>query len=347
MYFNRKELEKFKNYKGPLIDVRSPIEYYKGHMTNSINIPLFDNDERAIIGTTYKKRGKEKAVIEGLKIVDRKIEILLNKIFRYIEIYKTNNNIKDKEQLIRIYCSRGGMRSASISWLLDKYEFNSVTLKGGYKNYRKWIIDSFSRKLNIIVIGGKTGTGKTILLNILERNGFQTIDLEGFANHRGSTFGGLGMNEQPTNEQFENVISEKLNTFDINKNVFVEAESANIGKCKIPYEFFKQMKEARRIEIIRSETNRINELVNTYSVFSEEDLQESVLRIKKRLGPQRTKMALQAIKDRKWDLVCKAVLDYYDKCYEYEKIGKKCIDSLDLTDIEYDDNVVRLINKIL
>ncbi len=346
MYFKRKELEKFRSFKGLLIDVRSPNEYYKGHLPNSINIPLFDNDERSIIGTIYKKEGRKKAVIEGLKFFEKNMELLLDNLFMNIESYKTilNNN---NEFFIKIYCSRGGMRSQSIAWLLEKYKLRSITLKGGYKIYRRWVLDSFSKKLNIVVIGGKTGTGKTRLLSLLDKYKYQTIDLEGFACHRGSTFGGLGMKEQPSNEQFENIIAEKLNSFKCSNNIFVEAESANIGKCKIPHEFFNQMKNSRRIEILRSETNRLDELIETYSVFKKEELKESVLRIKKRLGPQRTKIALESINNEKWDLVCKSVLDYYDKCYEYEKVGKSNIKLLDLTDKKYDERILELINNIL
>ncbi len=316
MYFKRKELEKFRSFKGPLIDVRSPSEYYKGHLPNSINIPLFDNDERSIIGTIYKKEGRKKAVIEGLKFFEKKMELLLDNLFMSIDSYKTIPN-KNNEFFIRIYCSRGGMRSQSIAWLLEKYKLNPITLKGGYKIYRRWVLDSFSKKLNIVVIGGKTGTGKTRLLSLLEKYKYQTIDLEGFACHRGSTFGGLGMKEQPSNEQFENKIAEKL------------------------------MKHSRRIEILRSESNRLDELIDTYSVFKKEELQESVLRIKKRLGPQRTKIALESINNEKWDLVCKSVLDYYDKCYEFEKVGKTNIKLLDLTDKKYDERILELINNVL
>ncbi len=347
MYFKRKELEKFRSFKGPLIDVRSPGEYYKGHMPNSINIPLFDNDERSIIGTIYKKEGRKKAVIEGLKFLEKKIELLLDNLFMSIDTYKTITNKNNNELFIKIYCSRGGMRSQSIAWLLEKYKLNPITLKGGYKIYRRWVLDSFTKKLNIVVIGGKTGTGKTRLLSLLEEYKYQTIDLEGFACHRGSTFGGLGMKEQPSNEQFENIIAEKLNSFKCSNNIFVEAESANIGKCKIPHEFFNQMKNSRRIEIIRSESNRLDELIDTYSVFKKEELQESVLRIKKRLGPQRTKIALESIDNEKWDLVCRSVLDYYDKCYEFEKVGKTNIKLLDLTDKIYDERILELINNVL
>ena len=347
MYFKRKELEKFRSFKGPLIDVRSPSEYYKGHLPNSINIPLFDNDERSIIGTIYKKEGRKKAVIEGLKFFEKKMELLLDNLFMNIDSYKRISEKNNKELFIKIYCARGGMRSQSIAWLLEKFKLKVVTLKGGYKIYRKWVLESFSKKFNIVLIGGKTGTGKTRLLSLLEKYNYQTIDLEGFACHRGSTFGGLGMKKQPSNEQFENIIAEKLNSFKCSNNIFVEAESANIGKCKIPHEFFNQMKNSRRIEIIRSESNRLDELIDTYSVFKKEELQESVLRIKKRLGPQRTKIALESIHNEKWDLVCKSVLDYYDKCYEYEKVGKTNIKILDLTDKEYDESILGFINNVL
>ena len=135
-------------------------------MPNSINIPLFDNDERSIIGTIYKKEGRKKAVIKGLKFFENKMEFLLDNLFKNIDSYKNNHDINKNELFVRIYCSRGGMRSQSIGWLLEKYKFNPITLKGGYKTYRRWILDSFSKKWNIVIIGGKTGTGKTKLLDI-------------------------------------------------------------------------------------------------------------------------------------------------------------------------------------
>ena len=107
------------------------------------------------------------------------------------------------------------------------------------------------------------------------------------------------------------------------------------------------MRTSRRIEILRSESNRLDELIDTYSVFNKEELKESVLRIKKRLGPQRTKIAIDAINQENWELVCRSVLDYYDRCYEYEKVGKENITLLDLTDKKYDENIVELINNFL
>ncbi len=348
MHIKREELNKFRTLNGPLIDVRSPCEYYKGHMPNSINIPLFDNEERAIVGKVYKNNGREIAVRQGLKFVERKIENILNSIFECIEKHKYNNQeSKLEDSIIRIYCARGGMRSLSIGWLLEKFNYKIMLLRGGYKNYRRWIIESFSQNYNLIVIGGKTGTGKTKILKLLENNEYQTVDLEGIASHRGSTFGGLGMKEQPTNEHFENMIAEKLISFKKNEPIYLEAESSNIGKCKVPHELFNQMKSSKRIEIIRSESNRIDELISTYSIFKQSELEESILRIKKRLGPQRTKIAVKSISEKKWEVVCKTVLEYYDKCYEYEKIGKEDIKYIDLTDIEYDKKILGLINNII
>ena len=348
MNSRKEELEKFRKLNGPLIDVRSPGEYYKGHMPNSINIPLFDNEERSIVGTVYKNYGRQGAVIKGLEFLAIKIENIMNKLFEVINDHQMkSHNSQFSDPTLKIYCARGGMRSQSICWLLEKYNHKSVTLKNGYKSYRKWTLESFNKKWKIVVMGGKTGTGKTKILKLLRDNNYQIIDLEGLASHRGSTFGGLGMKAQPSNEQFENTIAEELKGFIKNKKIFVEAESANIGKCKIPHEFFSQMKTAERIEIKKSESNRLEELIKTYSIFEEKDLIEAVLRIKKRLGPQRTTIAIESIKNKDWESVCKSVLEYYDKCYDYEKTGANNIKTLDMTDIFDDQTTLRLIKEYM
>ena len=340
MYFKSKELKEFRKTKGLLIDVRSPDEYYKGNMPNSINIPLFDNEERSYVGKKYKNEGNYKALISGLSIIEGKLDYLIKELSNIALKNNKENNTKE----INVYCSRGGMRSKSISWLLNKLGFNSFFLNGGYKCYRKWVLKTFETDKKLIVIGGKTGTGKTKILNLLNNNSFQIIDLENLANHRGSTFGALGMMRQPTNEQFENLIAEKLNKFDKNENIYIEAESANIGKCRVPYELFKQMKKSKRIEVVRSLRNRIDELVETYSRYSQNDLKEAVIRIRKRLGPQRTKLALDSIDKEQWENVCKAVLEYYDKCYEFELDKLDDVRKIDLTD-KKDIEIINFIVK--
>ena len=348
MNFKSNDLKEFRKTKGPLIDVRSPEEYYKGHMPNSINIPIFNNEERSVVGKKYKISGREIAVREGFKIIENKIDKLLKKfilikkefLISSIDNYSNDNNIK-------IYCARGGMRSQSMLWLLEKFNYPCVTLNGGYKTYRNWVLYRFKDKQKIIVIGGKTGTRKTKILNKLKSLDYQILDFESLANHRGSSFGGLGMKEQPTNEQYENLIAENLHKMNKDNFIFVEAESPNIGKNRIPNELFKQMNNSKRIEIIRSESIRIKELINTYSKYQKNDLKESVLKISKRLGPQRTKSAIVSIDNEDWENVCKSVLDYYDRCYEHELKDKQDVKILDMklkTDTEIINEIIKTIS---
>ena len=348
MNFKSNDLKEFRKSKGLLIDVRSPEEYYKGHMPNSISIPIFNNEERSIIGKKYKYYGRENAVREGFKIIENKIDKIINKFilikkeFDISTIDKTAN-----DTYIKIYCARGGMRSQSMLWLLEKFHYPCITLNGGYKTYRNWVLNIFKDRQKIIVIGGKTGTRKTKILEKLKALGYQILDFENLANHRGSSFGGLGMKEQPTNEQYENLIAEDLNKFNKKKIIFVEAESANIGKNRIPHELYKQMKNSKRIEIIRNEKIRIKELINTYSKYKKNDLKESVLKITKRLGPQRTKSAINSIDNEDWENVCKSVLDYYDRCYEHELKDKKDVKVLDMnlrTDYEIINEIIKIIS---
>ena len=347
MNFKSNDLKEFRKTKGPLIDVRSPDEYYKGHMPNSINIPIFNNEERSIIGKKYKNFGREIAVREGFKIIENKIEKLIQELILFKDefLISTGGKFLNGEN-IKIYCARGGMRSQSMFWLLEKFKYQCVTLNGGYKTYRNWVLNCFKDKQKLIILGGKTGTRKTKILNKLKSLDYQILDFESLANHRGSSFGGLGMIEQPTNEQYENLISEDLDKFDKLKFIFVEAESPNIGKNRIPHELYNQMKNSKRIEILRDERIRIDELVNTYSKYDKNDLKESVLRISKRLGPQRTKSAIDSIDKEDWENVCKSVLDYYDRCYEHELSGKKDVKILSMeekTDIEIIKEIINTI----
>ena len=331
MNFKSNDLKEFRKTKGLLIDVRSPDEYYKGHMPNSINIPIFNSYERSIIGKKYKNSGREIAVREGFKIIENKIDklikefILIKKNFLISTIDKFSN-----DKYIKIYCARGGMRSQSMHWLLEKFNYPCITLDGGYKTYRNWVLNTFEDKQEIIVIGGKTGTRKTKILNKLKSLDYQILDFESHANHRGSSFGGLGMKDQPSNEQYENLLAEDLSKFNKKNFIFVEAESPNIGKNRIPHAFYKQMQNSKRIEIKRDESIRIKELINTYSKYQKKDLKKSVLKISKRLGPQRTKSAIDSIDNEDWENVCKSVLDYYDRCYEHELKDKEDVKILDM-----------------
>ncbi len=330
--------EEFRESKGIIVDVRSPEEFIKGHWPGAVNIPIFSDEERAIVGKTYKVQGKEKATAIGLKLTISKlskIEVLLKRI--------SNNNhpgIKaDQSRPLKIYCWRGGMRSASIAWFANQLGLKTFLLKNGYKAYRNWVLQQFECKWPIKIIGGKTGTGKTDLLNALSEKGFPILDLEGLANHRGSSFGGLGLPKQPTSQHYENMIAEHLNNFksNIQQCIWVEDERSNLGKCRIPQKLLDQMKVAPFVEIIRDKNERIQHLVKGYSENSKKGLTEATLRISKRLGKERAYKATNAIDKGDWPKACSYILDYYDKCYEYQlsKISNKRIINLTGLNIEF------------
>ena len=237
-------LTDFRNLTNPIIDVRSPIEFSKGHWPGAINIPLFSDIERDFIGKSYKRVSRLKAIFNGLKVTLPKTTKLLELIL------KTTTKDNRSENSLRIYCWRGGMRSNAFAWLARTIGIKTYLLKGGYKSYRKWVLNQFEADLPIRLLGGKTGTSKTDLLNSIKTENIHVIDLEGIANHRGSSFGSLGMKEQPTTQQFENILAESLDKFHKNSaaEIWIEAESSNLGKCRIPSNLYKRMKKAPILE---------------------------------------------------------------------------------------------------
>ena len=333
----------FRNLTSPIVDVRSPSEFCQGHWPGAVNIPLFSDAERHTIGKSYKKESRLKAIFYGLKVTLPKISNLLK--------LTIDTTLKDKGvgKSLRIYCWRGGMRSNAFAWLARTIGIETYLLKGGYKSYRKWVLNQFEADLPIRLIGGKTGTGKTDLLNYIEKETIYIIDLEGIANHRGSSFGSLGMKEQPTTQQFENILAESIENFHkSNANeIWLEDESSNLGKCRIPTNLYKKMRESPIIEIIKTKNERLDNLVNLYSQYSQSELKDAVLRISKRLGPKRTEEALTAIEKKEWSKACISMLDYYDKCYEYELKKATNINTINLSGLSLKSSLDKILKQNL
>ena len=290
----------------PLIDVRAPKEFAHGHIPGAINMPLFNDIERAKVGIRYKQGGKENAVLLGLEIVGPKMA----------DFVKQARKIAPKKEVL-IHCWRGGMRSESMAWLLETSGMKTYTLEGGYKAYRRHIRSGFSKPVNLIVLGGFTGSGKTDILKELERNNYQFLDIESIANHKGSVFGTLGQEPQPTNEQFENNLAAAWRKFDFEKPLWVEDESRNLGFCGIPEPLFFQMRNAVLIKIIVPKKARAKRLVREYGSFDKESLSEQLIKIRERMGGQNLKTAMQALESDDLEKVAELSLQYYDKAYKH------------------------------
>lgn len=293
-----------------VVDVRSPIEFKKGHIPGAINIPLFDDLERAEIGTLYKSKGKEDAVMRGLEIVSPKLTEFIK---------ETKNNTQNKGVLV--YCFRGGMRSNSFGWLLNTAGLEAQIMEGGYKAYRNHVLKQFGENYKILLLGGATGSGKTEILKQL-KNEIPVIDLEGLANHKGSAFGGIGQPAQLPQQLFENNLYNELSAVDPSKYILLEDESMSIGYNKIPYPFWLQMKQATIIKIMMPFDLRVNRLVNEYGNEDVEKLKQSVRNISQQLGPNHAKDCLQWLDEGKLADVAALTLRYYDKAYEYNHTNK-------------------------
>ncbi len=289
----------------PIIDVRSPGEFNHGHIPEAINIPLFSNDERAHVGTVYKQNSKEAAIEIGFKYVKPKLKSFISDALKVAPSRK-----------IIVHCWRGGMRSQSFAKHLSENGFLDVkVITGGYKAYRNLVLSNLGKPILLKVLGGYTGSGKTQILKELKKRGHQVIDLEGLANHKGSAFGGIGQEEQPTVEQFENNLHAVWQKLDLNKLVWVEDESHNIGRVKIPMQFFNQIRNAKLYFIDIPKNERAKFLVTEYANRNTEQLKKSILRISKRLGGLNTKRAIQLLDEENFYEVALISLHYYDKFY--------------------------------
>lgn len=291
----------------PVIDVRSPSEYRKGHIPAACNIPLFSDDERAEVGTLYKQENQQSAVIRALDIVGPKMSGLL----------KEGIKKAGEAKKLLVHCWRGGSRSESMAWLFGNAGIECVLLEGGYKAYRNYILDQLAAPRKMIILGGLTGSGKTDILAELSRTGEQVVDLEALACHKGSAFGALGQAAQPGSEHFANLLYDVLRKQDPGKRVFVEDESHNIGTVSIPDEFFRLMREAMVIALMPDISIRMPKLKEEYGAFSSVQLADSVKKISKKLGGDNTDAALRAIQANDLETAIEIVLGYYDRTYRY------------------------------
>ena len=329
----------------PLIDLRAPIEFAKGSFPNAVNLPLMTDSERAAVGTVYKRHGNEAAVKLGHQLVSG--EVKAARITKWVDFLRNHPDAL-------IFCWRGGQRSEIVQrWIYESAGIVVPRIEKGYKAFRNYLIDATenaAQSRNIYLLGGRTGSGKTLLLPRFA----QSVDLEGLANHRGSAFGRYAA-PQPPQIGFENTLAYELidrqaKGFD---SLLLEDESRMIGHIHIPYPLFTAMQQRGKLVLLeRPLQERIEIAYRDYILFGQKDydtaqtqgdaphgwietMRHNFDRIKKRLGGERHKHFRQML-DVAWEHQQKSgdstrhkewiealLRDYYDPMYDYQLQQRK------------------------
>lgn len=292
----------------PTIDVRSPGEFAHAHFPNAINLPLLNNEERAIVGTTYKHEGNQTAVLKGYELVGHK----------FVDYIKQALKIAPNKK-INVYCWRGGLRSNIMAFLLHSAGFEVNLLQGGYKKYRNWVLKTLEKPQRISILGGKTGSGKTYVLNELKALGQQVIDLEALAHHKGSAFGGIGEFPQPSVEMFENKLAMQWNNTNPNFPLWLENESRMIGTVRIPTKIFEAMRTATTYDIQISLELRLQHIAKEYGKYDVKLLEECTRKLEKKLGNLRMQQAIDFLLAKDINSWIFMLLEYYDSSYLFSK----------------------------
>ena len=285
------------------VDVRSPVEFAQGHIPGAVNVPLFADTERAEIGTVYKQVGKCQALELGEKIARPKVDSILAHIQSFLPLEPV------------IYCWRGGKRSTEVCRLVNEAGTPARRILGGYREYRKEIRKYIASPRKLLMLGGKTGSGKTELLLGLKEQNVQVIDLEGLANHKGSVFGHINEEPQPSTEQFENSFFEELRQTDATKLLLLENESYVIGSVHLPPPLLEQMRAAPLLIIDVPIEPRIRRLVNAYTNTDRQQLIAACQRIAKKLTQPKYKKVVACIENDDFGSACEILLSYYDRYY--------------------------------
>ncbi len=321
----------------PVLDVRSPGEYAHAHIPAAYSLPLFNDEERKQVGTAYKQQSREAAIKIGLDYFGVKMrkmveetESIVSRFSLADEISSTTNNGQQETRNILVHCWRGGMRSAAIAWLLDLYGFKVYLLAGGYKAYRNWVLAQFEKDYNFNIIGGYTGSGKTLVIHELQKQNKTIIDLEGLANHKGSAFGAIENMPQPGQEMFDNLLAEKLHlaSCELQKEsdsnspfrglggcIYLEDESQRIGNLQIPMPLWNTMRKSPVYFMDIPFEERLEYINGEYGKLKKKTLADATVRIQKRLGGLETKNALKFLEDNNTKECFRILLTYYDKWY--------------------------------
>ncbi len=243
-----------------ILDARSPAEYAEDRVPGAESYPVLSNEERARVGTIYKQESPFSAKKIGAALVARNIADHVEKSFKD----------KDKGWKPLVYCWRGGKRSGAFAHILREIGWDAKTLEGGYKAYRRHVVDRLAElpaSFRFRVVHGVTGSGKSRLLGALRQAGAQVLDLEDLAAHRGSVLGNLPERPQPSQKMFESLLLKDLDSLDKSRIVFVEGESRKIGQLQVPPALIERMRASECVLLDTSTDARVALLLDEYRHF--------------------------------------------------------------------------------
>jgi tRNA 2-selenouridine synthase len=310
-----------------------------------VSFPLFSDEERKQVGTTYKQVSREQAIKIGLDYFGPKMRTMVEQAEGLTQTQTA------APKTVLVHCWRGGMRSAAIAWLLDLYGFKVYLLQGGYKAYRQWVIAHWGKAYPFRIVGGYTGSGKTHVLEALRQYNQPVLDLEALAGHKGSAFGAIKGIAQPTQEMFENLLAGTLSNLlqtAAGKPVWVEDESQRIGDINIPPQLWQSFRDKPVYFLDVPFEERLQHIKEAYGRIDKEVLINAIMRIQKRLGPLETKTAINCLLENDIDGCFTQLLRYYDKQYTRALHSRENAASLtqqiSCTGVQPDTNARKILN---
>ncbi|CAM3167023.1 tRNA 2-selenouridine(34) synthase MnmH [Filibacter tadaridae] len=320
------ELKKKKAH--TLVDVRSPQEFKEATMPGSINIPVFNDEERAEVGTIYKQVGAEEAKERGLEIFSEKLPAFIAAF-------------KQIETPITVFCWRGGMRSKTAATVLDLMGIHAKRLTGGVRSYRQWVVHELEKeefKPKLYVLNGYTGSGKTLILKRLAQGGYPILDLEGMAGHRGSIFGQIGL--EPSNQKkFDSILIHELSRFQAEPFVVMEGESRRIGKVSMPQFLNDKKEQGLQLFIHLPLEARAQNILDDYQPSNyPERFKEAFQLIKKHIHTPISRQIENGFESGDFLSVTKLLLEYYyDPKYEHSSNQYNEDQKIDINAIDNED----------
>lgn len=304
---NYEDLYKLKSY--ILIDARSPKEFLDSPIPGAVNIPALLDDERVEVGTAYVRESTERAKEIGIEKISKRLP----------EIFREINDLSKKYDKLVFYCARGGMRSSSLEAIFYALKYRTLKLEGGYKAYRNYIMKNLPKKnekVKYVVLHGRTGVGKTKILEKLSEKGYSVMDLEKMADHKGSFFGGLCEKKKQSQKRLESEIYECLSKNETGY-VLVESESKRIGDIYLPEVVHDSILNGCHLIINTSMENRVKIIMEDYAGASKEELQGCLDKVGRYISRERYEKYSKLLEEGKLSELSEILMEkYYDPLYD-------------------------------